>query len=110
MGDALDDYHDLFDSADYYSDERKRQMGDMADYDADRLCDLDSHEWERGGEPVPIDFVRIAHQTVDAWLLVLKEGRFTSTTEWFPKSRCTLDEDECIVTVPEWLALEKDLI
>jgi len=31
-------------------------------------------------------------------------------TVWLPKSQCEWDEDRCEMTMPEWLAKEKDLI
>jgi hypothetical protein len=29
---------------------------------------------------------------------------------WLPRSLIEVDEDSCCVTMPEWLAIEKDLV
>ena len=33
-----------------------------------------------------------------------------ATTVWLPKSQCEWDEQTSMLTIPEWLALEKGLI
>ena len=32
------------------------------------------------------------------------------TSVWVPKSQCEWDPDEKVMTMPEWLAIEKELI
>ena len=39
-----------------------------------------------------------------AWLLKMSDDEI-----WFPKSECELDEHDKLITVPEWLAVEKGL-
>ena len=31
-------------------------------------------------------------------------------TTWLPKSQCEWNEDESTMTMPEWLAIEKELV
>jgi hypothetical protein len=50
-------------------------------------------------------FDEIIKETPDAWLLDMGDEKV-----WFPKSQCELDEDEQIIDVPEWLAIEKGLV
>lgn len=47
----------------------------------------------------------IEHETAKAWLF--NDG---VRKIWMPKSQCTWDEAEKLLTVPEWLAYEKELI
>ena len=54
-------------------------------------------------EKVEIWFDDIIHETANAWLLDIDGEKV-----WMPKSQCELDGD--MVLVPEWLAIEKDLI
>jgi hypothetical protein len=54
---------------------------------------------------IEINFDKIIRETQDAWLLDTGDEKV-----WFPKSQCTLDEDEKIIEVPEWLAIEKGLV
>ncbi len=87
-------------------------MGDMAD-DISALADAYEDAHERGNEPITIPFIRIVHETPAAWLLLFDEGATVfddSKQEWFPKSRCSLDENASEITIPEWLAIEKDLV
>jgi len=46
-----------------------------------------------------------------AWLLLLDgSDPWNQKKEWFPKSKCEIDEANYTIQVPEWLALEKGLI
>ena len=50
----------------------------------------------------------LKHETKAAWLI--NDG---DRDVWLPKSQCeveVMDDKSCIVTLPEWLALEKELI
>ncbi len=60
---------------------------------------MKGHLVDIDGELVP------PYQTDLAW-------RFSdgTTTVWLPKSQVEWDEDEKIMTMPEWLAQEKELI
>ena len=50
-------------------------------------------------------FDEIIKETPDAWLLDMGDGKV-----WFPKSQCEIDEDGNTIEVPEWLAIEKELV
>lgn len=77
-------------------------MGDMADGYDDEFNDQ---------EPECIPYIRIIRETKLAWLLLLDETNIWNPEKvWFPKSRCTLDEDEKEILVPQWLAIEKGLV
>ena len=54
-------------------------------------------------DAVEIDFDDIVHETSLAWLLDIDGDKI-----WLPKSQCEIDGD--VALVPEWLAIEKDLI
>lgn len=62
-----------------------------------------------GQETIEISFVELVNETAAAWLLQLEEGIF-GKKEWFPKSQCELDESGRTIEVPEWLAIEKELV
>lgn len=47
----------------------------------------------------------IRHETPGAYLFY--DGK---TTEWLPKSQVEWDEHEGVMTMPHWLAKEKDFI
>ncbi len=52
--------------------------------------------------------VKLKHETKAAWLV--SDG---DRDVWLPKSQCELEHGKdmvCIVTMPEWLAVEKELI
>jgi len=88
----------------------------MADWTmVDLWDDPDFQDAER--EPVVIDFVRVLHETEAAWKLLLTEAdvfeRIAGDSDngvWFPKSQCVLKDDECLIVVPAWLAIEKGLV
>jgi hypothetical protein len=42
--------------------------------------------------------------TDKAWLVVI-DGK----ESWFPKSKCSVNMKRKLITVPEWLAVEKEL-
>ena len=42
--------------------------------------------------------------TPQSWLLVIDEQEY-----WFPKSKCTIDEDAYEIIIPEWLLIKKEL-
>lgn len=52
----------------------------------------------------PYHYDNLEHETDEAWLL-----RMDVYNIWFPKSQCNINEDEEIIEVPEWLAIEKGL-
>lgn len=62
-------------------------------------------------EPVEIDG-RIVHESDLAWLFEPAPGLDPggAIEVWLPKSQCEWDEDEQVMTVPEWLAKAKELI
>lgn len=51
------------------------------------------------GELVPPYETKLAYHFYDG-----------ATTEWIPKSQCEWDEENKIMTMPEWLAEEKGFI
>jgi len=52
-----------------------------------------------------LPFDDILKETDSAWLL-----DFGYIEVWLPKSQCEMDEDENTIEVPEWLAIEKELV
>lgn len=52
-----------------------------------------------------IDYDHLVTETSSAWLLEIDEDRI-----WFPKSECSIDEDEHTLTGPEWLLTEKGVL
>ncbi len=46
----------------------------------------------------------LEHETELAWLLVIGDEKI-----WLPKSICNIDEEDKLIDVPEWLAIEKGL-
>jgi len=52
-----------------------------------------------------IDFDELIKETDLSWLLKIDGDQI-----WFPKSRCEIDEDDGTIEVPEWLAIEKELV
>jgi hypothetical protein len=86
--------------------EVREAMGDGADYDLDRMYDHDEVK-----EVITFSFEKLIRETELAWRLLLDSSDFLNPQkEWFPKSRCSLDEDDNTIAVPEWLAIEKDLL
>jgi hypothetical protein len=70
--------------------------------------DISSHRGKRSSSRSadPDDelcYEEIITQTDKAWLLKMDVG----TEIWWPKSQCTLDEEECMIFVPHWLVLKK---
>lgn len=57
-------------------------------------------------KPVEICFAELVRETDKAWMFKTDDG----DAVWLPKSQCELDEDELLVQVPEWLAIEKGLV
>jgi hypothetical protein len=57
-------------------------------------------------EPVVIVYDRIEHETDAAILIVLDTEKY-----WIPKSQ-VIDHDEAgnAIEIPEWLAIEKELV
>jgi len=49
-------------------------------------------------------FDELIRETELSWLLKMGDDEI-----WFPKSKCELDENDKIIVVPEWLAIEKGL-
>lgn len=60
----------------------------------------------RRSEPVTLRFVEERVETPRAWLLVMKTGEEV----WMPKSQVQIDWDRGTVTLPRWLAEEKELL
>jgi len=79
-------------------------MGDIADYDADRLYDVDDGEFA-GDHPYAVSYSRIIRETEKAWLFLLSEDREC----WLPKSECELVLKDKEVLVPLWLVLKKEI-
>lgn len=62
-------------------------------------------------ELIPVDYEEILKETDLAWLLLLDSSDpWNQTKEWFPRSCCEIDEKEQIISIPEWLAIEKELV
>lgn len=59
----------------------------------------------------PIYFEKITKETDLAWLLLIDGSDIqVPVQEWLPKSLCEIDEDTGVIHVPEWLAIEKELV
>lgn len=56
-------------------------------------------------EEVESDYDELIHTSSDAWLL-----RFDDVEYWFPQSQCDIDEEDKIITMPEWMAKTRGLI
>lgn len=54
---------------------------------------------------VEISFDELKYETDAAFLVVIDDEKV-----WLPKSQVELHETSGIVAMPEWLAIEKDLI
>lgn len=54
---------------------------------------------------VDLNVDRWLTETPRSWLLLIGGKRI-----FCPKSNCEFDQDEGIVTMPEWLAIEKELV
>ena len=64
-----------------------------------------------GNGIITIDFEEIKHETDLAWLLLLDgSDPFDPVQVWLPRSQCEIDEELGVAYVPEWLAIEKDLV
>ena len=60
---------------------------------------------------VILDYEEVLTETDLAWKLLLDSSDpWEQEKEWFPKSQCELDEEENTITVPKWLAIEKELV
>ena len=60
----------------------------------------------RRSEPVTLKFVEERVETPRAYLLVMETGEEV----WMPKSQIQVDWDRGTVTLPRWLAEEKQLL
>lgn len=58
--------------------------------------------YDEDEDAYPFDSVK--WETKKAWLVVMDEREL-----WFPKSQCEINVKNKIITVPEWLAIEKEL-
>lgn len=60
---------------------------------------------------VDIDYDSIDHdkETKYAIYVVIESG-FDEVAVWLPKSQIEVDERNKVITMPEWMALEKELI
>jgi hypothetical protein len=60
---------------------------------------------------VDIDFDHIDYdrETKHAHLVIIESG-FDEIAVWLPKSQIEIDDKKNIITMPEWLAEEKELI
>lgn len=60
---------------------------------------------------VDIDYDHIdeAKETKHAIYVVIESG-FDEIAVWLPKSQVEVDEQRKIITVPSWLAVEKELV
>lgn len=87
-------------------------MGDMADWDADRLYDLndDDEYYSQIEKSYILPYLRVEAKTDDAWKVVLVENLpFEKVQCWLPKSQCEINEGVGEIEVPSWLITEKDL-
>ena len=54
---------------------------------------------------VEVYFDELVHESSLVWIVKIDEERII-----LPKSICDLDEKDKVVDVPEWLAIEKELV
>lgn len=55
---------------------------------------------------VDLKFQYIAHETDLAYMFYFSDE---DDAVWIPKSQCEVDEEDCIVTMKETLAIEKEI-
>ena len=58
---------------------------------------------------VDYDYVDDDRETKHAYFIVFEEG-FDEVSCFLPKSQVEIDRNREVVTMPEWLAIEKDLV
>jgi len=58
---------------------------------------------------VDFDYVDVDKETKHAHFIVFEQG-FDEVSCFLPKSQVEIDHDNKVVTMPEWLATEKELI
>ena len=58
---------------------------------------------------VDYDHIDEDRETKHAYFIVFDEG-FDEVSCFVPKSQVKIDEDHKVVTMPEWLAVEKNLV
>jgi hypothetical protein len=58
----------------------------------------------RNDEPVEIEFDEVEHETSDSVLFLIGDDKV-----WLPKSQI-IEQDDGVVTIPEWLAIDRDLV
>ncbi len=60
---------------------------------------------------VDVDYDRIdeARETKHAYFVIFAEG-FDEVSCFVPKSQVEVDEKRKVITMPEWMAIEKDLV
>ena len=67
-------------------------------------CSRRKASYTRDLEPSDkLEYEEIRTETEKAWLLMMDSGRLI----WWPKSRCTLDDEDYTITAPHWLVLKK---
>jgi hypothetical protein len=54
---------------------------------------------------IDISFDEIQAETEKAWRIIIDDEGY-----WLPKSQVEMYEDDLVVVVPEWLAIEKNLV
>lgn len=54
---------------------------------------------------IDLDPVHFIHSTEKAWLLEYDGKEF-----WVPKSQVEYDREEEVLSIPEWLAIENELV
>lgn len=61
---------------------------------------------------VDIDYDRIdeGKETKHAIYVVIQDDVMDTIAVWLPKSQIEVDEKRKVITLPEWLATEKDLV
>lgn len=57
------------------------------------------------GKLCDIEFDRLLEGTKKAFYIQVGDKRY-----WLPRSQCELAGDANVVTMPEWLAIEKELV
>lgn len=119
MGEALDDFLDDMERAEYNPEGiemicqndfdtypepvEDTTVGDMADDICDGPWDFEAEAEQAlaDSEEVHIEFIEIVGETAKAWAIMIKGKKV-----WFPKSECKIAK---VLKLPRWLANRKGL-
>lgn len=59
---------------------------------------------------IEYDYIDFEKETKHAHFVVIEDNGLDEKAVWLPKSQIEIDENHEVITMPEWLAQEKELI